>query len=511
MRTHQRILLLAAVLLSFSLLAGCTQTTTPTSAPSTATTTTKPASTTTQTTQPVAKPELKYLGRDATFDLSNSPIIPVIEAATGYVVNYESLPTGADGEMKLMMLIASGTSYDIINVPATYFDRLLAVNAARPLDDMIDNAPYLKEAVPPESQSWVRVTGEDGKKYAVPQLHPVDRAVSTIAYRKDLLTAIGAEVPNTPDEFKQVLKQVQEMLPDMIPFTTNKGFAAPPIESGFDVYRDWVIVSGQLVPNQKRTEYKAYIAYMRALYQEKLIDQEFPANDNATRLRKFTSGNAFMTLFNNSEGPGFYSALASAVPDSEIDYIPFLKDSQGNRGAMATSGGLEKACVIPKLAEHPDDAMAWIDAFMANFKDIYIGPEGIDHKVENGKYLPIMPAFSVHDTVWWFMPAVIEADVFDWWQARVRKSAEVERGYMDTFAMRTPDVNVVTSFFIMYPPNAEFIKLRTALSQYWSDEMVKVVTGAVPFEKYEEIVAKWETDGGSRYIELANEMWKANS
>jgi putative aldouronate transport system substrate-binding protein len=454
------------------------------------------------------KPVLKYLGRDATFDLANNPMIPILEEKTGYTLEFEALPVGDEGMAKLMMLVSSGTPYDIINVAPDHFDRLLVANATLPLDDLLKNAPNVMACIPEDSGSWQRVMSPDGKRSAIPQLNPTGNPVSTIAIRQDLLDVAGLTIPDNAEELYQVLKALQTNYPDMIPLTTDNYFTAQPISSAFNVYSDWYEVDGSLVPNQKREAHREYIAYMNRLYAEGLLDKEFPANDAATRLKKFTSGKAAATYFHSSEGPGFYSALEQEVPGSLVSYVPFLMDSSGNRGTMATGSGLEKICVIPKMSANPAHAMVWIDAFAANFKDIYIGPEGVDHKVEDGKYLPIMPEFSVHDTVWWFMPLVDEAHVFDWWQARVRKSPEVERGYMDTFAMKADGVTIATPTFEMYPPNEEYIKLHLSLSQYWRDEMVKLVAGAVPMEDYDKIVAKWENDGGTRLIELANEMWK---
>lgn len=455
------------------------------------------------------KPVLKYLGCNVTFDLPNSPMISIIENVTGYKMEYEALPEGDEGTTKLLLLISSGTPYDIINQYTNNFDRLLAANAARPVDDLIKNAPNLREAVPEDSNSWQRVRGKDGKHYGIPQLSPIKQAVSTIAVRKDIMEDLDIQMPATPDEFYNTLKIIKNERPEMIPLTIDKAFSAPPIQSGFNVYKDWYEVDGKLICNQQRPEYKQYIDFMRKLYSERLLDNEFPANDTSKRLSLFTSGKAAMTFFGYGDGPGFYSALDKSVSGAEVDYIPFLESENGNKGAMA-SGGLEKVCVIPKAAAHPDDAMAWIDAFMANFKQLYIGEEDVDHKVEDGKYIPIMPNFAVHDTMWWFMPAIDEAHCFDWWQARVRKNEEVERGYMDTFALKTSDANIVTPFFEMVPLDEEFIKLGNTLDQYWNDEMIKIIAGASPMENYDRVVEKWESDGGIEYVRLANDMWKEN-
>ena len=452
------------------------------------------------------KPVLRYLGRDATFDLSNSPMIEILQNITGYTVEYEALPAGEEGLTKLMLLLSSGTKYDIVNGFTTYFDKALAAGAIMPLDDLLQNAPNVLACVPEDSASWTRVTGSDGKIYGIPQLLPTGGPVSTIAVRKDLLDAAGIEMPTTAEEFYNMLVAVKEAYPDMIPLTTDENCSLPPVISAFDCYQSWYqLDDGTWVPQALNENYKNYIAFLNKLYTEGLIDVEFPANDDATRKAKFTSGQAVMTYFQYWEGSGFYSAMETTDPNAVIDYIPFLRDEHGNAG-VEVNLGLEKIFFIPISAEHPEDAIAWADAFMANFKTIYIGEEGIDHEIVDGQYRPIMPQFSVHDTVWFFMPAIDEAVAFEYWQARVRKSEEVERGYMDTFALKVEDLNIVTSPLEMLAPNDELVTLMSQAGINFSNTMVKLITGSVSMDEYDTAVDQYNKDGGKRIVELANAM-----
>lgn len=452
------------------------------------------------------KPVLRYLGRDATFDLSNSPMIPIVEELTGYKVEYEALPAGDEGTTKLMLLLSSGTSYDIVNTYPGMFDRALAAGAVMPLNELLEAAPNVMACVPAESESWARVTGEDGLIYGIPQRLPTGGPVSTIAVRKDLLDAAGIEMATNAEEFYDMLVAVKEAYPDMIPLTTDSGCTLPSVISAFDCYMSYCQnEDGTWIPAYLSDGYKAYIEYLNKLYTEGLIDAEFPANDSATRLAKFTSGKAVMTYFGNWEGPGFYSGLEASVPGAVVDYIPFLKNENGVAGVQVDLG-LEKVFFIPKNAEHPEDAIAWADAFMANFKTIYIGEENVDHEVVDGQYRPIMPAFGVHDTVWFFMPAVDEAVAPTYWQARVRKSAEVERGYMDTFALKVEGLNIVTSPISMMAPNEELTKLSAIANENWNATMIKLITGAVPMSEYDAAVEQYNADGGEKIIEILNDM-----
>ncbi len=448
-------------------------------------------------------PTLRFLGRDATFDLAGSPVIEILKNVTGYTMEFEALPTGEEGVTKMLLLLSGGTPYDIVDVYPANFDRALAAHAVMPLDDLLKNAPALMAAVPEDSPSWARVRGEDGKIYGIPQLSPTGGPVNAIAVRLDLLEAQGLAMPTTPDELYETLKALKAAYPDMIPLTTSNDCQLPSIISAF-AYKSWDVVDGKYAPVQLRDGYKDYIAYVNKLYAEGLLDAEFPANDSAMRLSKFTSGKAVMTFFGSWEGPGFYSALETAVPGAKVGYLPFLKDANGVAGVQV-SVGLEKICFIPKTAANPEAAIDYINKFMENFKEIYIGPEGVDHEVVDGEYRPIMPAFSAHDTVWWFLPAVDEANVQAWWKARVRKSPEVERGYMDTFGVKAQEgLDVVNDPLAMAQPNDELAKLNAAASVNWNTEMIKLITGAVPMSAYEQAVANWKADGGERIVEIVN-------
>jgi putative aldouronate transport system substrate-binding protein len=450
------------------------------------------------------KPSLRILGRDATFDLSSSPVIDILKEITGYPLEFEALPVGDEGTTKLLLLLAGGTPYDMVISYPVHFDRALAAHAVMPLDDLLKNAPALMAAVPADSPSWDRVRGEDGKIYGIPQLSPTGGPVNSIAVRKDLLDAQGIALPTTPNELNDALVKLKAAYPDMIPLTTSDQCDLPSILSAFEGYQSWLEKDGKYLPIQLRDSYRSYIEYVRKLYTEGLLDAEFPANDSATRLSKFTSGKAVMTFFGSWEGPGFYSALETAVPGAQVAYLPFLKDASGVAG-VEVNLGLEKIAFIPKTAANPEAAMDYVNTFMANFKEIYIGPEGVDHEVVDGQYRPIMPAFSKHDTVWWFLPAVDEKNVQEWWKARVRKSAEVERGYMDTFAVKAQEgTNIVNHPLAMAQPNDELSKLQGVADVNWRAEMIKIISGALPMEDYEKAVDKWRTDGGDRIVEIVN-------
>lgn len=471
-------------------------------------------------TESAVKPSLKFLGTNATFDLAASPVIPILEQFTGYKVEYEALPSsGEEGMTKLLMLTASGTPYDLMDLPPTYVDKLISIKFASALDDKLKNMPNLMKAVPETSKSWNRVQGEDGKKYAIPQLNPSSNynVNNAIVVRKDLLDSAGVKMPTTPEELYDALKTLKGKYPDMVPLTVDKNYftnallnSTDSIISGFGVSKDWVDNNGKIEPVNLTSNYKELVFYLQKLYNEGLLDKDFPTMDKNARLAKFTSGKAVMVQLGIGDGPGFYSAVEKNVPVAKLDYLPILKDKTGKQSVFRAVG-LEKATVIPKSAAHPEDAVKWIEAFMANFKEIYIGKEGVEHTFKDGIYAPILPAFASRDSVFWFLPAMDEANGSNYWFARVGKNPETARNYGDVHKLFTPEVTVNPPVFAFSAPNDEASKLSTKLDAYWNDEMIKVVATKMDAAYYDSVVAKWRADGGTRAIEIGNERWKALS
>ena len=58
---------------------------------------------------------LKRLGYNIGFDVNTSYMVPVMEESTGYKVEYFALPA-ENADEKLLMEVASGTDYDIVNL-----------------------------------------------------------------------------------------------------------------------------------------------------------------------------------------------------------------------------------------------------------------------------------------------------------------------------------------------------------------------------------------------------------
>ena len=80
---------------------------------------------------------LKRLGYNVGFDVNNDIIVGVTEESTGYKVEYYALPA-QNADEKLLMEVASGKDYDIVNLSVDQWRTLVANGALLPLNDLLD-------------------------------------------------------------------------------------------------------------------------------------------------------------------------------------------------------------------------------------------------------------------------------------------------------------------------------------------------------------------------------------
>lgn len=80
---------------------------------------------------------LKRLGYNTGFDVNTDYMVPVMEKSTGYKVEFSMLPA-QNPDQKLLMDVASGADYDIVNLSLNQFRTLLSKNALLPLNDLLD-------------------------------------------------------------------------------------------------------------------------------------------------------------------------------------------------------------------------------------------------------------------------------------------------------------------------------------------------------------------------------------
>ncbi|ALS29902.1 ABC transporter substrate-binding protein [Paenibacillus sp. 32O-W] len=438
------------------------------------------------------KPVLRQLGFQRNFDPNQDPVAAMLEEKTGYKVEYETLPL-ENPDDKLNLLMANNEPYDILKLSGSQYNRLAVQGALEPLGELIEQyGPNIKSSVPQEYFDNAMV---DGQIYGIPEKHPRGFVGSSLAIRQDLLDELNLEVPTTIDEFYNLLVAIKEKK-GIVPLT---GFESiiPEISGAFGVVTTFEVENGKLIHRLESEGMKQYLAFMNKLYQEGLIDPEWPVNKSETVQQKFTTGKAGVTTYGWGVASAVTTALHKNFPDAKITLIKSLTGPDGKVGNWVQGGGVSWYIAVPKASKNKEEAIKYINAKLEKelFKNLAIGEEGVHHKVENGELFPILPAFNdERGSADWFMTGTVSADYEEQWLLRVRKDPVLYATFEDIQTQLSVSRSDPT---LLAPPLPVVANNLQKLTKAENDYVIKIIAGAESLDNYDKFVESWKADGGS--------------
>ena len=205
------------------------------------------------------------------------------------IIEWEEIRT--DWDTKKPLLLASGDYPDTFwsNGTITLDDITTYKEIFAPLNEYIDNSVNIKKMFAEEPNLLNMVSFEDGSIYSLPHrmpLRPVSYQGNYI--NQTWLDTLGLDVPETLDEFTEVLRAFKTQdpngngQPDEIPFSwvagTSTSFGIYWLFGSFgianNVFTRIAIVDDAPVLLQTTENYKEGIKYLSSLYAEGLIDTE---------------------------------------------------------------------------------------------------------------------------------------------------------------------------------------------------------------------------------------------
>lgn len=445
------------------------------------------------------KPELRALLPFNRMDPNADYVAKFLEEKTEYKVKYEMLPEEMPNE-KLNLLMANKESYDYITLTKDQFFNLAEAGALEPLDSLLDQyGANIKAGIMDETWEAAKL---DGQTFAIPQAGTGMAANTSLVVRKDWMDELGLEIPTNRDELYTVLKTIKEKK-NVIPLAGN-GSVFAEIATTFGIVNSWEEADGQLIQQAQDPRMKEYLAYMNKLYSEGLIDSEWPINTGSKVIEKFSSGQAAMMSLAWWSSTSMVGALQKNFPEAELVTIPYLKGDD-RQAAVGVNTGITYFIAIPKWAENKAHTMNLFDLKMGEdlFKELVIGEEGVHHKVEDGKYYPILPKFNDDlNNGSYFLTGVDERVYASYWQARVRKDP-ILQGYYEEYQANAKGL------FIPDPmSNAEPIpsiaEHAQKLAKFSDDTFLTYIAGSNSLDTFDSYLAQWKADGGEEMVNDAN-------
>ncbi|MBW4084549.1 extracellular solute-binding protein [Paenibacillus sp. S150] len=461
-----------------------------------------------------SKPDLKRLSVWQDKDYNTYPVASMLQEKTGYKVTYDMMPQDKWAE-KLNLIMSSGEPYDLVT---TYNDMALYSDYAQKgalvdLTPLIDEyGPNIKKAVSQQSMDALKI---GGKLYALPVVVTY-KVNSSILIRTDWLDKLGLKMPATTDELTAVLKAFQEKDPggngdQNVPLTIRGDLPMlDNIVGAFGMPNTWNDVDGQLVPRLLDPAYRDYVGYVSDLYKQGLLDKEFVVNKDATAKEKFTSGKAGAIIVHWADVGSIAEALTKNAPDAKFAFIPALTGPSGESG-FSGNAGFDRLTFVPKASKHPEDAVKWINATLEpeTFKNLAIGEEGRHYNMEDGGYVPILPAFNdERNLANNYISATDEANYPLYWQARVHKNP-VQFEAFDALNNKQPDDVMITNVLGLAPFMPEYAKNNLPLESMVGDYTIKLLAGAETLDGLEAFQAKYKAAGEEATAKEINDWYAA--
>lgn len=451
------------------------------------------------------KPELRQLGFKKNIDPNADPVAKYLEQVTGYKVSYEALPIENDDD-KLNLLMANKEPYDILKINGSQYNRLASQGALEPLDELLDKYGQTLKAVN-KSETFENAK-IDGKIYGIPENHPRTFVGNSLAVRQDLLDELGMQVPTTTDELYNLLKAVKEKK-GIIPFSGYDGIVYT-IAGAFGVITPFEEADGKLQHRLDNAGMKQYLEFMNKLYEEGLLDQEWPVNKEATVQEKFAAGKAAVITYGWGMASKTKLALEKTFPNTEITVIGALKGPDGKIGNWAEGGGVSWYIAIPKWSKHKEEAMKYLNMKVQPdiFKGLSIGEEGVNFKVDNGQLSPILPKFNEdRGNADWFITSTDVEAYKEYWLLRLRRDEVMFATFNDI--QKQADVSKQDPTLFAPPMDVVGNNLQK-LTKMENDYLIKVIAGAEQISGYDQFLQQWKLQGGSDVLTAYNE-WFAKS
>jgi putative aldouronate transport system substrate-binding protein len=443
----------------------------------------------------------------------SGPLQKLLEEKTNTKLNFTWVP-GTVYVDKMTTAIAANTLPKVIQVHSTEMKNTAVVNAIRSgmfweIGDLLKDYPNLVKYQDPK---LLEGTKYFGKLYSL--FYEIDVSRTGIQYRKDWLDKLGLKAPTNLDELYEVMKAftlkdpdgngIQDTYGDIdrneLPYGAFKNIATwhgTPNEWGVDD-------AGKLKPDFMFPEYLDAMKYMKRLYDEKLINQDFTVTTPAQQEEKFMNGKGGMLIGNIFAKQ---DKISKIHPNAVLDVLNRI---EGPKGTFNYGGsGVGSLYLFPKTSVKSEAELKQILAFFNKLlePDIYKlfnGVEGTHFK-------------KIDDTTIEFLPEAADLrtnEVSPWSNVLHFANFNVYKiKQTDPLIQKQLDLIADNKSIAVMNPAGNLLSTTqaekgTELQKLITDATYKFILGTIDEQGFAKEVDKWRKGGGDKIMEELNEQYQ---
>lgn len=429
------------------------------------------------------------------------------EEQTGVTIDWIT-PVGGTESDNLAMLISSGEYPDIFLSAASYYNTgaygLMKDGVVIDIADYLDQLPNFKKQLEMSDLRMKESYSDNGELSSFSIFSKDDKPTSTwygILMRKDYLDAVGMDVPETYDEWYNVLCAFRDELGLTKPYVLNyDGF--PKLNAfigglgfGYSSTQPFYQVDGTVYFAPLSDGFRTYLEMMNKWYTEGLIDPDFMSmNSSSAEMSTYSDPMTGSMVAPLSLAP----VLKALIGDESVEYVA-VPNPVVNKGdevhIYPYNASVSVGYQISTQCENLDIALKWCDL---QYSDdvIFQGNWGIDESNyiinDDGtvkfsdNIFKNADGFSAIDMIYSIAPTPVVVD-----QTRDREDDPFLNEAADMYDSQCDnDYNISNSLTMNDEETEIYNSVITDVMTYVQEMQVKYILGIESFDQYDAFLDK---------------------
>lgn len=436
-------------------------------------------------------------------NINSNPVIEYHREQSGIDLQVETLPS-ENANQQIALILSGGDVPDIIQINSKeLFYKYAAQGAFMPVGDLLDTlAPHYLEVTDPALFEYVMY---DGQEYAIPYFKGDYSQTHGLYARTDVLEEVGIDKGvKDLDQFREDLRLIKDktgLIPlsvsayDFSSFFSSLGY----LQGSFGLGTNTKDIDGKLEFSWIQPQYKEFLAYVKSLYDEGLLDNEFAVNQDKQTQEKMVGGTAVMSFINWWTAKTIDSSLQEKVGSNVVEYLPLPTGKNGESGVKAPNLINSYFC-IPNGAKNPEAAIKFLE-YMASDDALFIqnyGLENIYYTKEGDKIVSTAEQSAAAD----FLTVYQMVDNRDNFLLRQEK-----KGFTPYYS-QIVDYNKIEEPTALMPSSDKYDAKYSELTTFVVENSIKFIMGARDLEEFDDYVAEFNQRGGEEAIKIANEWYQ---
>ncbi|WP_456276439.1 extracellular solute-binding protein [Bacillus sp. AK128] len=436
-------------------------------------------------------------------------VIKEIEKRTNTKLDMIWVPD-AIKEDRLNMAFASGKLPKIVtltDLKASSVQHSLRSGMFWELGPYLKDYPNLKEM----NEIILNNISVEGKVYGIYRERPISR--QGVVIRTDWLRNLGLSMPTSINELYEVARAFTYHDPDgngmddTIGFTDRNDLTYgifKTLASYMGTPNEWGVINNQIIPDFETEPYWNTMHFMKTLYDEKLMNQDFTITSKKQQQDLFVTGKAGIYIGNMVDGIYMRNEAVKLNPSFEMDFTNRIKGPDGKLNVWAI-GGQNGMFAIPKTSVKTEEELKKILAFLDRMAEedivslLEIGIEGIHHiKKDDGTYEMLAENKELYERD--VKPLLTLKSIGN--QELLNKNEPLRMKFdtlvkdNETFAVMNPTEGLFSPTYTEY--GSEIRKIIDNATFHF-------IIGEMNEEEFHSEIRRWRENGGNQIIEEFNE------